>query len=176
MTKTKWMIGIGAGLLTAVLLLTLVVPAFAQSATATPQTPLGLRGWGRGGMRFGGGSWDTFDVAAKALGMTPEQLFAELHAGKTLEDVAKDKGVDFQKVTDALKAARVDAAKTQIEQAVKDGKLTREQADWLLKGLDLGMPMGRFGGRGFGRDGCGRSSSGTQTPSTTPVAPTSYSF
>jgi hypothetical protein len=176
MTKNKWMIAVGAGLMAAVLLLTLVVPACAQSATATPQTPLGLRGGGRGGMCFGGGSWDTFDAAAKALGMTPVELFSALHEGKTLEDVAKDKGVDVQTVQDAIKAAQEEAAKARIEQAVKDGELTREQADWMLKGFDLGMPMGRGRGRGFGWDGRGKSSSGTETPSTAPVAPTLYSF
>jgi hypothetical protein len=36
----------------------------------------------------GQGGWAVFDAAAKALGLTPEQLFTELHSGKTLSDVA----------------------------------------------------------------------------------------
>ncbi|MGQ9556058.1 MAG: hypothetical protein ACUVWR_18300 [Anaerolineae bacterium] len=42
-----------------------------------------------------------------------------------------------------------EAMRAQIEQAVKDGKITREQADWLLQGLEKGyVPYGR--GFGFG--------------------------
>ena len=40
------------------------------------------------------------------------------------------------------------AMRTTIEQAVTDGKLSRERADWMLEGLDNGY----MGGHGFG--GC----------------------
>jgi len=174
MTK-KWPSFVGVVLVAALLVLALAIPAFAQDSTPTPTAPCGR---GRGFGFWGGGSWSTFDAAAKALGLTPEQLFAELHAGKTLEDVAKDKGVDVQKVYDAMKAAQVEAQKAAIQQAVKDGKLTQEQADWLLKGLDLGfMPFGHGFGRGFRFGGWGKSSSSSATPSRTrSVAPGSLAF
>jgi len=173
MTK-KWMILAGTGLLAAVLILALVVPAVAQTATPAPQTPKSGRGWGRGfGFGFrGAGSWVTYDAAAKALGMTPEQLFTALHSGKTLDEIAEEKGVEMQTVTDAIKAAEKEAMKADIQQAVKDGKMTQEQADWMLQGVEKGyMPMGRRG-RGFGCGGWGKDS----TPSATPVTPTSLAL
>ena len=73
-----------------------------------------------------------FEAAAKALGLTPEQLRAELMAGKSIEDVAKAKGVDLKNVQSAIVAAE----KAAIDQAVKDGKLTPAQADKLKAALD----------------------------------------
>ena len=41
------------------------------------------------------------------------------------------------------------------EQAVEDGRLSQEQADWLLKGLEQGLfPMGRGFGHGWGEGEC----------------------
>jgi hypothetical protein len=106
-----------------------------------------------GGAR--GGQWTMFDTAAEALGLTPEELFAELHAGKTLDEIAEAQGVEMEAVQDALKAARGEAMRQAIEQAVEDGKMSQEQADWMLEGLEQGFaPMGRGFGRGRGRGGC----------------------
>ncbi|MGB9775542.1 MAG: hypothetical protein ACPLYD_05845 [Anaerolineae bacterium] len=182
---TKRILGIGMALglvaLVGLLGLLMVAPAFAQGNTP-PTTPIpgsgqgpGLgRGWGRGlGRGFGGfgGSWATFDAVAEALGLTPEQLFSELHSGKTLEEIAEEKGVDIQKVYEAAQAARVQQMKEAIQQAVKDGRMTQEQANWLLEGLEKGyFPMGRgFGfGRGFRCPGWGIPPSAPTTPSATP--------
>ncbi len=137
----------GAALLVALLGVFVAAPAFAQPAPC---------GGGRGFGFWGGGSWTEFDAAAQALGMTPEQLFTELHSGKSLSDIATEKGVELQKVYDAMNADRIEAMKASIQQAVTDGTLTQAQADWLLQGLNLGLlPKGRgFGfGRGFGWPG-----------------------
>lgn len=64
------------------------------------------------------------DAAAKAIGVTPEELRTELRGGKTLADVANAHGVDPATVTSAL----TDLANRQLDQAVTDGKLTAEQA------------------------------------------------
>jgi hypothetical protein len=122
--------------------------ALAQGPTPTPDGWLGL---GRGFGLMGRGGWDTFDAAAEALGLSPEQLFTELHSGKSLTDLATEKGVDLQAVQDAMAAARKDAMQQAIEQAVADGKMSREQADWMLQGLEQGW----MGGRGFRGHGCG---------------------
>ena len=109
----------------------------------------------RGGVRRGGGaanSLSQWQSLAEQLGMTTDELAAELEAGKTIAELAEEKGVDLQ-------AAQLEAMKEQIQQAVEDGKLTQEQADWMLQGLEQGfMPGGRgfgFGGRGgcFGGHG-----------------------
>lgn len=65
------------------------------------------------------------DVAAQALGMSEQDLRAQLRAGKSVADVAKDKGVALDKVTGALQKA----AEDRLAQAVEDGRLTQAQAD-----------------------------------------------
>ncbi|MGQ9584918.1 MAG: hypothetical protein ACUVXG_05905 [Anaerolineae bacterium] len=98
--------------------------------------------------------WAAYDAAAEALGLTPEGLFSELHAGKTLAEIAEAQGVEMEAVQEALNAARIEAQKQAIEQAVEDGRLTREQADWMLEGLDKGFfAAGKMRGFGFGFGG-----------------------
>jgi hypothetical protein len=70
-------------------------------------------------------------AAAKALGMSESDLLTQLRSGKSLAAVAKDKGVDVQKVVDALVAE----AKQRLAEAVKNGRLTQAQADQRLKDL-----------------------------------------
>jgi len=90
-------------------------------------------------------------AAAKVLGMTTDDLSTALKSGKTLAQVASDNKVDLQTVQDAIKAARTDEMRTQIKQAVTDGKITQAKADWLLEGLDKGfLDEPSFGFGGFG--------------------------
>jgi hypothetical protein len=95
------------------------------------------------------------------LGMTVDELSTQLWGGKTLADLAEEAGVDLQSIRDAAEAAQKAAQKDAIEQAVTDGKMSREKADWLLEGLDKGYWGGRdggsfgFGGRAGGRHGRG---------------------
>lgn len=88
-------------------------------------------------------------AAAKALGMTSDELTTALQSGKTLEQLATDKGVDLQTVKDAINAAHAAEMRTQIQQAVTDGTMTQDKADWLLEGLDKGY----LDGPGFGFGG-----------------------
>jgi hypothetical protein len=126
------------------------VVAVAGFALAQGPTPDGWPGLGCGLGWMGRGDWSTFDAAAEALGLSPEQLFTELHSGKTLTDLAEEKGVDLQSVYDAAQATRQEAMRQAIEQAVEDGQMSREQADWMLKGLEQGWMGGRgFRGHGF---------------------------
>jgi hypothetical protein len=90
-------------------------------------------------------------AAAKALGMTADELSAELWGGKTLADIATAKGVDIATVKAAVEAAQIAETKTAINQAVTDGTITQAKADWLLEGLDKGYwGAGAEGGFGFG--------------------------
>jgi ABC-type sugar transport system substrate-binding protein len=149
--KKRFMILAGAALAIVLLGATLVVPALAQEETPTPEAPLGCHG---GGFGFWGGSWTMFDTMAEALGLSPDEFFAELHAGKTLEEIAEAQGVELEAVQEAMNAARADAMREAIEQAVEDGNITQEQADWLLEGLEQGFfPMGRGFGFGHGMKG-----------------------
>ncbi len=143
-----------------------------SSVTPTPSAPTTTQqqgtppgGPGMRGLR----SQAELEAAAKALGMTADELSAELWGGKTLSDLADEKGVDIADVQAAVQAAQIAATKTAIQQAVTDGTMTQAKADWLIKGLGagywgpgvkgdfgfgLGPDMGGHGGRG-GRGGMG---------------------
>jgi ribosomal protein S20 len=71
------------------------------------------------------------DTAAKYLGMTEAQLRSALEDGKTLAQVAKDKG----KSVDGLVNALLADARTHLNQKVEEGVITRAQADQMLSGL-----------------------------------------
>ena len=101
--KKKLIILAGAALAVVLLGAAVAVPAFADEPTPTPEVPFG--GHGRG---FGlwGGSWTMFDAAAEALGLTPEEFFAELHAGQSLAEIAEEQGVEIEAVQDAINAVQ----------------------------------------------------------------------
>lgn len=177
--RMKLMLGIGV--LLGLLGVLAAVPVLAQGNTPpTTPTPQAQKGWGFGRGMMGPGfgrSWAEFDAAAEALGLTPEELFSQLHSGKTLEEIAQARGVDLEKVWEAVRAARVRAMKEAIQQAVKDGRMSQEQADWLLEGLEKGyFPIGpgfrRGFGRGFGRGNWGRGPWGCPGWSGNPATPT----
>jgi hypothetical protein len=160
--RTLWLIGatVVALLLAGTIGLATV---FAQDETPPTPTadalpPFGGPGPGRMGMFgrgfFGRSGWTIFDTVAETLGLTPTELFTRLHDGATLEEIAEEQGVAMDDIHSAVNAARADAMRQSIEQAVEDGRITQEQADWMLEGLDKGylpMGMGRGMGRGWGR-------------------------
>jgi hypothetical protein len=127
-------------------------PAYAQGAKSITRVATVAHGGGFGRGLCGEAG---LEAAAKALGMTADELSTQLWGGRTLADLAEKAGVDLQAVRDAVNAACTQAIKDAIEQAVTDGNLTREHADWLLEGLDKGYwgGEGGFGGRGPGRGG-----------------------
>jgi hypothetical protein len=125
-------------------------------------TVLGGRGRpGRRGPRFGdhdgpggpGGGPGDAKAAADALGLTPAKLFKALRGGQDLSDVAKAQGKSYDDVKAAIKAA----VKQDLDAAVKDGDLSRAQADDALSRLTEQLDQGGFPGppgvRGRHRDG-----------------------
>jgi uncharacterized protein YidB (DUF937 family) len=75
---------------------------------------------------------DPFAETATALGMTAEDLQKELKSGKTIEQIAKEKGISLDTVSAALKQTISDA----LAKAVADGKMTQEEADKITAHLD----------------------------------------
>ena len=143
--KKKISILIG-GLLVALMVVGVIgaTNAFAQSST--PGALLHGRGPGDGrGLRDA-----ELAAAAEALNMTADEVSTALQSGKTLEQLAEEAGVDLQDVQDAIQAVRETELRTRIEQAVSDGTMTQEKADWLLEGLDKGFLDGPGFGFGFG--------------------------
>jgi hypothetical protein len=157
MTGKKLIAVVGVVALITVLRLVVGGIAFAQTETPPDQTtpaPLERLPWGKGFGCMGGGSWKNFDAMAEALKLEPTELFEKLHNGQTLADIAKEQGVDLAKLQEAANAERVKAMKDAIAQAVTDGKITQEQADWMLQGLEQGY-LGKGRGFGFGFGGMG---------------------
>ena len=116
---------------------------FAQEPTETPvpADPGGWYGMGPGHMML--------DELAELLGMSPQELFDARKAGKTLAEIGAEKGFSEQQLGDALLEKR----RQQIEDAVADGDLTREQADWLIQKMEAMTPFmlsNPFTPRGFG--------------------------
>ena len=145
MKKKKLLIVAGMALIV-LLLAGLAGVAFVFAQEPTPTVPFGRHGggWGRGGFGrggfgwAGGGPWTMFDTAAETLGLTPEELFAELRAGKSPAEIAEEQGVDVEALYDAMNAARGEAMQQAIQQAVEDGRITQEQADQMLERLESG--------------------------------------
>lgn len=88
------------------------------------QAHLGLREL-RAGLRL------VVNSAAEALDMEAKDLAAELRQGKTLAQVAEERGVSL----DDLESGMLEAAEARLDQAVSDGKLTQERAERILQGL-----------------------------------------
>ena len=144
-------LGMIVGAIVAVGLIASVVvgAALAQGNTPAQATPQAAQQPKAGPP--GGGPSDGMDDIAELLGMTRDEIWAARIQGKTLADLAKEKGVDTQKLVDVLVAQQ----KTMLDQAVTDNRLTQAQADkWLAwyaqsAALQLTEPYGPgFGMRG----------------------------
>ena len=133
-----------AGLLVALLVVGVVGATSAYAQSGADEILHGGRGPGGRGLGLEG-----LQAAAEALNMTTDELIDALRGGSTLEELATEAGVDIQDVQDAIQAARTEAFRTRIQQAVENGTITQEHADWLLEGLEKGF-MGGAGGFGLG--------------------------
>jgi lambda repressor-like predicted transcriptional regulator len=111
------------------------------------------------GFRGGFHGVHDYTEAASLLGLTVDEVKAGISEGKSLADLAEEKGVDVQTLIDA----QIAATTAIINQAVTDGKLTQEQADnqlvnvaaiaeRIINGtrLEKGQHGGSGKGRGFG--------------------------
>lgn len=172
MKKLVWM---GAVLMVVLLALGAAGFAYAQEPQPTEPVPLGP-GYGRGGMmgrwnQGAAGSYGPMHEAmvaamAEALGMTAEELNAELAAGKTMWQVAEAKGLSLED----FQTLMLDARKAALEKLVADGVITQAQADWMLSRMQ-GM-----WGRGGGQGGCPMHGGGgrwSAPPAQTTPAPSS---
>ena len=123
--------------------------AFAQSGDADPGE------FGRGGHGLNGGGEGILhevmvDSLASALGITPEELESRHEAGETAYDIAISQGLSADEATALIAEARADA----LAQAVSDGLITQDQADWMLE------RQGSMGARGGDCDGSGHEGNG----------------
>jgi hypothetical protein len=100
----------------------------------------GLRG--PHGPRFGrfghGPVGDVVEAAAKAVGLSADKLIEQLRSGRSLSDIAKAQGKDYDQVKAAVRAA----IKTELDAAVKRGDLTQARADRILARLSQRLDDG----------------------------------
>jgi hypothetical protein len=93
---------------------------------------------------------------ADFLGLTTDQVREERQSGKSLSEIASEKGAS----KDQLLEQMLDERKSQLDALVKEGKLTKEQANQYLAQMkdrmetmvertETGRPG--FGGRGQGK-------------------------
>lgn len=106
---------------------------------------------------------------------SPAEVYANL-TGKTVEEVYEERGTDmtFGQLADEnglleeFRALNLESKKAILDERVKDGTITQEEADEILKAMEedctlepgtrkLGQEYGiRFGGNGSGCQGQGR--------------------
>jgi hypothetical protein len=167
--RSKWIQDALAPLVTAGTLTQAQADAVAQALQNAK--PAG-GGHDRGPKGFGRGLPGGLDTAATAIGVTVDELRQAVAGGQSIADFATSKNVEPQKVIDAMVAA----AKTRLDQAVTNGKITQAQADTALAeqtaritGLVNGtITVPDFGGH-HDRGPKGGDSTPTTTPSTTPT-------
>lgn len=111
------------------------------------------KGWMRGsrqGMMGGAGRGQgpvhTYFVnaLAEALGLTPETVQDRIQAGETPWQIAASTGLNDEQVGAVL----ADAHSAALDQAVADGVITQDQADWMKQNMlyRLGDGLGPGGG------------------------------
>jgi hypothetical protein len=139
--------------------LALGIAGLAYAQSETPPYPgygpgmMGGRGGGFGGMMGGSVSGEygpmytyMIEAFAGALGLDPAELQSRRDAGETLWQIAESLGFS----QDEFGQLWVDARTEALDQAVADGVITQEQADWMIQHM-----AGRQGaGYGPGSGGC----------------------
>jgi hypothetical protein len=139
---------------------------YVYAQAPTPQAGVPGTGYGMGGGRGAHGGMMGAAVAgtqegplhdamiaayAEKLGIPAADLEARLSKGETMAQIASSKGLTAEQFRSMMVEARAQA----IDQAVKAGTLTQEQADW-MKQRGAGMGGGMGGGRGRGAKGNGQ--------------------
>jgi len=131
-------------------------PVEANAATAEPtaSTTADIYGPGAGlGRAYG----SMMDSVSKLLGMDPAEVRTERQSGKSLSQIAESKGVTEDKLVDSI----VEQRKAHLNQAVADGMMTEEQAEYCEENVEqrvkdsvarttVGPADGR-GSKGMGR-------------------------
>ncbi len=134
--------------------------AFAQSETP----PFMNSGYGPGMMgsrgRHGGGLINgeegplhelMLESFSEAIGIAVEKLEARIESGETMWQIAVSEGVSEEEISDFMQQGR----KAMVEQAVEDGKLSQEQADFMGSRWQEGGFRGGYGsctGYGFSNE------------------------
>ncbi|BCV22987.1 hypothetical protein [Moorella sp. Hama-1] len=85
--------------------------------------------FGSQGPTPGMGGLHNLDAIASALGMTPQQLGQEFKNGKSIQQLATEKGISL----DQIKESIINAEKTKLDQDVAQGKISQDQANQIIE-------------------------------------------
>lgn len=128
------------------------VSAYAETKTNTNTTNHGM-GLGRITSMRG---YDYVSAVLKnKLGMTDKEITDGLNSGKTMYDLAKDRGMS----TDQFRKALIEEKSKAVDSAVKKGSITKEQGDSLKANINTNI-NNCDGTPGSGRRGNGQMSGG----------------
>ena len=123
----------------------------AQGDDAKSRIDSGAVHVGVGPVHMGWGDLGAIDAASAYLGMSVADIRAGLQSGKSLADLAKDKGKTVQGLQDAIVAQ----AQKNLSLAVSSGDLTSAQSDTILtnvkNNVDDFVNASRGGGLGPGK-------------------------
>jgi hypothetical protein len=123
-------------LLVTVASLAVVGGVSAQGPQDVP-APQGETVWGRALGHVRAGMGVMVETISELLGLTPEEIHEERLEGKTLAEIANEQGITDEALIEAIVSGRVDA----IEEALAEGNITQEQADWLIAKAEAMAPF-----------------------------------
>lgn len=136
------------------LTMVLGIGATAYAATASDSSNINIQNGrlGLGRITSMRGYEYTSNVLKDKLGLTDEEITAARNSGKTLYDLALEKGL----TAEDLQAAMLEEKTKAIDSAVASGTITKEEGDALKANLKTNIEncTGNFGGmqgRGFNR-------------------------
>ena len=93
---------------------------------------------------------------AELLGLDREELREQLDSGSTIQELAEEADLDLEAFREEMAANRQEELQTRIEEALAEGEISQDQANWLLEGLEKGYlngPIFKLGVRDGGRPG-----------------------
>lgn len=78
------------------------------------------------------------EALAELLGLDIEELRGQLQSGATIQELADEAGVNLDAFREEMNANRQEDMRGRIEEALANGDISQDQADWLLEGLEKG--------------------------------------
>ena len=113
-------------------------------------------GWGMGvGMgkldpeQFASAQLSKFQAEASLLGVSVDEVKNAWAEGKTLIEIAKEKGVTQEQLQVKMKELRLSQMKESLQALVGKGIITQAQADQRLKFMESNVGKGKKAGRGM---------------------------
>jgi hypothetical protein len=152
MKKGLKLLGLAVGVM-ALMVLTLGSTVFADTPEETDtQSYCGGYGW----HGFQGEGAVCSETVSELLGITPEELCDLRQEGKSLAEVAADKGIAVDELVEAIMAEKIAAVQARVD----EGTITQEQADLMIQQMTERTeeavnrtatgPFGPHMGRGYG--------------------------